>query len=200
MLLEEKLELEIAFDKFLNSGNPMMKLFDPEYRKKAKVIMATELSKLPQERLIEMLAGLIIDNSNLKQIASYLGNEKIELMRKLESIGNAGLKRAKAHSRGLKDKYQANEDRLMECLYILKSKIKRAIIPTNYISFKSLVMKTYPNQPVIPAYKRDKQEKLQDKELQEANAASGKRTQWSESKLRSFFEKHTGVKPSSVRK
>jgi hypothetical protein len=200
MRLEEKLELQRSFDNFLNSNNPALKLFDPESRKKAKQLMVVELSKLPQEKLVEMLSSMIIDNSNLRQIASYLGDEKLALMRKLESAGDASLDKAMAISKGLKDKYAPNHELLMECLNIFKSKVNRAITPCDYIKFKALVLKTYPTQPVIPALKRNKEEMLQSEEIQKANAQAGKRTKWSEGKLRDFFEEQLGVNPSSVRK
>lgn len=200
MHLEEMLELQRSFDNFLNSNNPALKLFDLENRKKAKQIMVVELSKLPQERLVEILSSMIIDNSNLRQIASYLGNEKLALMKKLESAGDASLNKAMAISKGLKDKYAPNDELLMECLNIFKSNLNRAITPSDYIKFRALVLKTYPTQPVIPELKRNKEEMLQSEEIQKANAQAGKRTKWSEGKLRDFFEEHLGVNPSSVRK
>lgn len=198
--LEEKLELYKPYHDFLNSGNRELLFFDSKKRDQAKEIMKVEIAKLPQDKLIDMLANTIIENSNLKQIASFLGKDKLTVTKKLESVGINNLEKVASQTKGLIGRYEKNHRALKECLELTKTNSNATINPTDYIRFKAFVIKTYPTPPVIPAYKRNKQEMLQSEDQQKANAQAGKRLKWSESTLRKFFEKHTGVKPSTIRK
>ncbi|QWD91778.1 hypothetical protein [Polynucleobacter sp. MWH-Braz-FAM2G] len=198
--LEQELELYMPYYDFLNSDNPALLFFDAQKRNQAKEAMKIGIAKLPQDELIDLFADLIIENSNLKQIASFLGRDKLTITKKLETVHINNLNKVASQTKGLNDRYEKNHLALKECLELMKSKSNVAINPADYIRFRTLVIKTYPTPPVIPAYKRNKQEMLQSEDLQKANAQSGNRLKWSESTLRAFFEKHTGVKPSSVRK
>lgn len=200
LLLNEKIDMLEQYKHFLDPSNPAIQFMDPKNRLIGEKRIKEELEKMPKEQISNLLAKTSIDYLIYSNIAIYLGKEAHHLRKRLTSMNDKRLKTLASTTDGLLGKYSKNNEALRACLVMMQADINRKVSPTDYLKFKRLVVSKYPIPPVIPSYKRNKDERKQSKTEQEANALAGKRFGWSESTLRKFFEKHTGVKPSSVRK
>jgi hypothetical protein len=166
--------------------------------KKAKQIQFKNLSSFTKEQLRDDLIesevrceSQRLDTIEMKEAILYLLNYFNQTRFKhMTSTKNRELARNK--------KFKSNLDFLMECLNQIKADLKRDFQATDFIKFHNLAMKFKP--PYIQKPRRSKQDRMMCEEIQKLDAEALARNEWAPSTLRSFFEKHTGVKPSSIRK
>ena len=166
--------------------------------KKSKRKELSDLTKFTKEelraRVFKAEIGVHISQSFISSLASamsHLAKESYEVRkRRLGSVKN--------QKDGKDKKYRSNNSLLMECLKQITENGTKSAKTSDFIKFRNLVMKTKP--PFIQNPRRSKQDQMMSEEIQKIDAEAVARNEWAPSTIRNYFEKHTKVKASSVRK
>jgi NADH dehydrogenase/NADH:ubiquinone oxidoreductase subunit G len=166
--------------------------------KKSKRAELSDLSKFTKEELRSKLFKAEIGAQISKQFVSNLTTVITHLLRESYNARNKRLGSVKNQKDAKDKKFKSNNSFLLDCLNQVTEIDKRSAKPNDFIKFRNLAIKTKP--PYIQSTRRSKQDRMMSEEIQRLDAEALARNEWAPSTLRSFFEKHTGVKPSSVRK
>lgn len=166
--------------------------------KKSKRAELSELSKFTKEELRARLFKAEIGVQISKRFVSNLSAVVMHLLRASYDARHKRLGSVENQKDGKDKKYRSNNSLLMECLDQITENGTRSVKASDFIKFRNLAMKTKP--PFIQNYRKLKQDRMMSDEIQRIDAEALARNEWAPSTLRNFFAKHTGVKPSSLRK
>ena len=166
--------------------------------KKSKRIELSDLSKFTKEELRARIFKAEIEVQISKYFVSNLIAVISHLLKASYDARSQRLGNVKNQAEGKDKKFKSNNSFLLECLNQLTGLGNKSVKPSDFISFRNLANKTKP--PFIQKPRRSKQDRMMSEEIQRADAEALSRNEWAPSTLRNFFEKHTGVKPSSVKK
>lgn len=166
--------------------------------KKAKQFQFKNLSSFTKEQLRHALIESEVKCESQRLDALEMKEAILFLLQHFYQTRFKHMTSTKNRELARNKKFKSNSDFLMECLNQIKIDLKRDLQATDFIKFRNLAMKFKP--PFIQKPRRSKQDRMISEEIQRLDAEALARNEWAPSTLRSFFEKHTGVKPSSVRK
>ena len=166
--------------------------------KKVKRTELSDLSKFSKEELRARVFKAEIQTQISKRFMSNLILVMEHLLKASYEAREKRLKSVVNQSGGKDKKFKSNNSFLLECLNKVTEQGSLPVKPSDFIKFRNLAAKTKP--PFIQRPRRSKQDRMMSEEIQRLDAEALARNEWSPSTLRNFFEKHTGVKPSSVRK
>lgn len=182
----------------VDENNPIRRYLD----KKSIIKRLSELEgihqKFSKSELIKKLSSETLKNELLEarlnvtvEHSKFLSDKYGKsLDKRLEVVG----KQTEA-----KDKlFSSNNAYLKHCLKQVTDDGVNAVKPSDFLKFQAIARKNPP--PFTQKIRQTKEEKNQSVEIQEIDMKAQKRYGWSNTTLRNFFEKHTGVKPSSIRK
>lgn len=94
--------------------------------------------------------------------------------------------------------FDDDNKKLSECLSMVILELDgREIQSSDFLTFKRMVERTYPTPSFIPSPKLMADEKGMSDEYIEITKSIKRRTGWSSSRLRKFFEASTNVKPTT---
>lgn len=197
---EKYLQKEAAFLRLLEPLMARNEEFSAEIDslKKSKKEELSDLSKFTKEELRARLFTAEIGFQISKKYVSNLTTVISHLLKESYDARNKRLGSVKNQKDAKDKKFKSNNSFLLECLNKVSENGDKAIKPSDFIKFRNLANKTKP--PFVQRPRRSKQDRMMSEEIQRLDAEALARNEWSPSTLRNFFEKHTGVKPSSVRK
>ena len=189
---------EASHGMLLDENNAIRKYVDKESIIKRLSEIESNHQKFSKSDLIKKLSAVTLKNElleaklNATEDHSRFLSEKYKnsLEKRLETVGK--------QSEGKNKLFSSNNAYLKYCLNQVTDDGVKAVKPSDFLKFQAIARKNPP--PFIQKVRQTKEEKNQSVEIQEIDMKDQKRYGWSSTTLRSFFEKHTGVKPSSVRK
>lgn len=155
---------------------------------------------LAQDALAEEVAKLVLVLEVRHQDIETLTQERDFLAEKLNESLNGRRDTVRKQNTPKKALFQDNNDRLLECAMVIKSRYQDFPRKFHYRKFCELVTERYPAKPFQQDGALSKEEKLQPKETQEINRKANKNEKWSIGTLRNFFEGYIGKKIASLEK
>ena len=189
---------EASHGMLVDENNPIRRYVDKESITRRISELEDDHQKFSKSELIKKLSAVTLKNELLEAKLKATENhckflsDKYgkSLEKRLETVG----KQSKA-----KDKlFSSNNAYLKHCLNQVTDDGVKTVNPSDFLKFQTIARKNPP--PFIQKIRQTKEEKNQSVEIQEIDMKDQKRYGWSNTTLRNFFKKHTGVKPSSVRK
>lgn len=184
--------------KFLESKGMQVLHFDKQKREAYKLELIKDFSKLNHEELLDKCAEITLDMLMYQMTSRYLDAESNYLKKIFNESWTNRLNTVTKQKQGKDLTFKSNNEYLRHCLDQLTENGTKAIKSTDFIRFSNLANKQPP--PFIQKLRQTKAEKNQPEEIQRIDAEALARHEWAPTTLRNFFEKHTGVKPSSIRK
>lgn len=189
---------EASHGMLVDENNPIRRYVDKESITRRISELENDHQKFSKSELIKKLSAVTLKNELLaaklkatedhcKFLSDKYGKS---LEKRLETVG----KQSKA-----KDKlFSSNNAYLKHCLNQVTDNGVKTVNPNDFLKFQAIAKKNPP--AFIQNPRRSKQDRMMSEEIQKLDAEALARNEWAPSTLRNFFEKHTGVKPSSVRK
>jgi len=178
-------------------------LLDPKkYNEEANAIK-TSLNKFKKNDLAELLADTQLKLTIERGFGEVLSRSLDYLWHKFDGTEYRRAKQSLNRQKSREELFAEDNRRLKKCLENIRKRIKklekRPLISTDYRAFRAEVYLNYPEnlfkqEPRLTGeYKALSKEdkRLERKFFKEEQAG------WSETRLRDFFEKNTGIKPSS---
>jgi hypothetical protein len=175
-------------------------LLDPNIFSKAVENNLNDLKHLKKAELAQRLATAQLELHIERGFGEVIAQTLDYLWLKFDGTEYKKVKQSQKRQKGRQALFEEDEKHLSECLEILRKRIKktekRSLIDTDYIAFRAEVYLRYPERSYKQAYRiagtfksttlKDIEE---DRQMMEANDPG-----WSETRLREFFEEHTGLK------
>jgi len=156
-----------------------------------------KLTSATKNDLIVAIYHLETENAANRKTIETLRNDLVAYQEKIDvtetKIQSANEKRASGRNR----LFEENKMLLVMTISVFDDFLDRPYRSNDYIKFQRHVLSRFPVPEYIPTPRLTKAEKRKSKEEQEEILGLKKRLGWSPSQLRNFFEKHTGVKPST---
>ena len=161
------------------------------------------LKKHKKDDLVKLLAETQLKLVIERGYGEVLSRSLDYLWHKFDGTEYRRVKQSFRRQKSREELFAEDNQHLKECLEKVKKRIKksekRSLISTDYRAFRAEVYLNYPkslfkHEPRLTGEYKDltpEQKKLERKLLKEDQEG------WSETRLREFFEKNTGVKPSS---
>lgn len=156
------------------------------------------LSTLTKGELCKKIYELEVRLDFSKEFSKNLADSFGYLLTHFQETRFKKLKAVKHRTDKKNKKYEDNNGYLMKCLKEAIPESKTEIDPNDFLKFQAIAKKNPP--AFIQKTRRSKQDRMMSEEIQRLDAEALARNEWAPSTLRNFFEKHTGVKPSSIRK
>lgn len=188
---------EASHGMLVDENNPIRKYVDKESIINKLSEIESNHQKFSKSELIKKLSAVTLKNEFLEAKLKATEDHCRFLSDKYGKSLEKRLETVDKQSEAKDKLFSSNNAYLMHCLKQVIDGVKK-VNPNDFLKFQAIARKNPP--PFIQKVRQTKEEKNQSVEIQEIDMNDQKRYGWSSTTLRSFFEKHTGVKPSSVRK
>jgi len=178
-------------------------LLDPQKFSGEASAIKKSLKEHKKDELAKILAETQLKLAIERGYGEVLSRSLDYLWHKFDGTEYRRLKQSNNRQKSREELFAEDNRRLRECLEKLTKRIKklekRSLISTDYRAFRAEVYLNYPeslfkHEPRLTGEYKDLTP--EDKRL-EREILKEDQTGWSETRLRDFFEKNTGVKPSS---
>ena len=195
-ILETSLEWINTFNPYNDKDDAAVKFWNPVDKENKISEIKSSLKELNLEELQDALAELLLEYHILKS-EEYRYLAEIRFLRNFfEDELNKKVKTSKNKQKGRNDGFDENNKVLARCLNEALKDIE-LIKPEHFLKFSRLVNRKYPSPPFIPKPRLSEADKNHNDENLQITIDVSKRDGWSDSTLRTFFHKKTGINPSS---
>jgi hypothetical protein len=176
---------------FLSNSKLLDKRIDENALASRKKSLSKEFAKFTKDGLIEKFAILNfhLDQVNAeltaqKEINSYLSNHLMQDLSTQQEVGDN-------RTNGINKKFVSNNACMKVCLEEVLSSTPEEKWSTKgtYKKFCAHTKKRFPKPPNFKKQRQSKEEKLQDRKVQEIDLDATARKEWADSTLRDYFEK-----------
>jgi hypothetical protein len=176
------------------------KFLDPKIFSEGMEINISSLKSLKKAELIQRLATIQLELHIERGYGEVIAQTLEYLWLKFDGTEYKKVKQSQKRQKGRQELFEEDEKHLAECLEAIRKRIKktekRALIDTDYIVFRAEVYLRYPERSYKQAYRiagTFKSTTLKDIE-EDRKMMKDNDPGWAESRLRDFFEAHTGLK------
>ena len=175
-------------------------LLEPKNFSRAVKNNLSTINKLKKVDLAQLLAITRLELQIERGYGEVISQVLEYLWLKFDGTEYKKVKQSQKRKKGRQALFEEDEKHLSECLENIRKRVlkaeKRALIPTDYIAFRAEVYLLYPERAYKQAYRMAGTFKsTSTKDIEEDRAMmKADDPGWSETRLREFFENHTGLK------